>query len=89
MPLISVIVPAYNVEKYIEKCISSITEQTFRDFEVLLIDDGASDSTPKICDEAAKKDGRIKVIHKNNGGLSEARNAGIDIAKGESISFIR
>lgn len=87
-PLISVIVPAYNVEKFIGKCIDSILRQSFKDFEVLLIDDGAKDSTPEICDACAKKDSRIKVYHKENGGLSDARNYGIDRMKGKYVTFI-
>lgn len=87
-PLISVIVPAYNVEKFIGKCIDSILRQSFKDFEVLLIDDGAKDSTPEICDACAKKDSRIKVYHKENGGLSDARNYGIDRMQGKYVMFI-
>lgn len=87
-PLISVIVPAYNVEKFIGKCIYSILRQSFKDFEVLLIDDGAKDSTPEICDACAKKDSRIKVYHKENGGLSDARNYGIDRMQGKYVTFI-
>ena len=87
-PLISVIVPAYNVEKFIGKCIDSILRQSFKDFEVLLIDDGAKDSTPEICDACAKKDSRIKVYHKENGGLSDARNYGIDRMQGKYVTLI-
>lgn len=87
-PLISVIVPAYNVEKFIGKCIDSILRQSFKDFEVLLIDDGAKDSTPEICDACAKKNSRIKVYHKENGGLSDARNYGIDRMQGKYVTFI-
>ena len=87
-PLISVIVPACNVEKFIGKCIDSILRQSFKDFEVLLIDDGAKDSTPEICDACAKKDSRIKVYHKENGGLSDARNYGIDRMQGKYVTFI-
>ena len=87
-PLISVIVPAYNVEKFIGKCIDSILRQSFKDFEVLLIDDGAKDSTPEICDACAKKDSRIKVYHKENGGLSDARNYGLDRMQGKYVTFI-
>lgn len=87
-PLISVIVPAYNVEKFVEKCIDSILLQSFKDFEVLLIDDGAKDSTPEICDACANKDSRIKVYHKENGGLSDARNYGIDRMQGKYVTFI-
>jgi glycosyltransferase involved in cell wall biosynthesis len=88
MPKISVIIPVYNVEKYLERCIDSVLSQTFTDFECILIDDGSLDNSGKICDEYAKKDVRIKVIHQENGGVSCARNAGLDIAQGEWITFI-
>ncbi|MGL4652161.1 glycosyltransferase family 2 protein [Cetobacterium sp.] len=87
-PKISIIVPIYNVENYLEKCIDSILNQTFKDFELILVDDGSPDRCGEICDEYTKKDKRIVVIHKKNGGLSSARNAGLDIAKGEYIGFI-
>lgn len=89
-PLVTIIVPVYNVEKYLKKCVDSILNQTYKNIEVILIDDGssASDKSPIICDEYAKKDKRIKVIHKINGGLSSARNAGLDIAKGDYIYFV-
>lgn len=87
-PKISVIVPVYNVEKYIPRCIDSILAQTFTDFKLLLIDDGSQDLSGKICDEYAKKDNRIKVFHKENGGVSSARNAGLDNAQGEWIIFV-
>ena len=86
--LLSVIVPVYNVEKYLPKCIETILNQTFKDFELILVNDGSTDNCPIICEEYAKKDERIKVIHKENGGLSDARNTGIDIAQGKYISFI-
>ena len=88
MKLISVIVPIYKVEKYLDKCVESIVGQTYRDIEIILVDDGSPDKCPEMCDEWAKKDERIKVIHKKNGGLSDARNAGLSIAKGEYISFV-
>ena len=88
MPRLSVIVPVYKVEKYIHKCIDSILNQTFTDFELILVDDGSPDNCGKICDEYAKRDARIRVIHKENGGLSDARNFGIDAAKGEIIGFV-
>ena len=88
MSKISIIVPVYNAEKYLRKCIESILNQTFKDFELILVDDGSTDSSGKICDEYALKDSRIKVIHKENGGLSSARNAGLDVAKGEYIGFV-
>lgn len=87
-PLISVIVPIYKVERYLKKCIDSIINQTYKNLEIILVDDGSPDSCPKICDEYEKKDSRIKVIHKQNGGLSDARNAGIDVAKGDYIAFV-
>ena len=86
MPLISVIVPVYKVEPYLVRCIDSILAQTFTDFELILIDDGSPDNCGKICDEYAEKDNRIQVIHKENGGLSSARNAGIDWAFSNSDS---
>ncbi|MDT6699207.1 glycosyltransferase, partial [Enterococcus faecium] len=76
---ISIIVPVYKVEKYLRKCVDSILAQTFTDFEVILVDDGSPDNSGKICDEYAEKDNRVRVIHKENGGLSSARNAGIDV----------
>ena len=86
--LISVIIPVYNVEKYLNRCIESVINQTYKNLEVILIDDGSTDNSGKICDEYAKKDNRIKVIHKQNGGVSSARNAGLSIAKGEYIGFV-
>ena len=86
-PKISVIVPAYNTEKYLRRCIDSILAQTFTDFELLLIDDGSTDQSGEICDEYADKDVRIKVFHKANGGVSSARNVGLDNALGEYICF--
>lgn len=88
LPLISVIVPIYNVEKYICKCVESIINQTYKNLEIILVDDRSPDNCPKICDEYAQADKRIKVIHKENGGLSDARNAGIKVAGGEYISFV-
>lgn len=85
---ISVIIPVYNVEKYLKRCIESVINQTIKDLEIILVDDGSTDSSGRICDEYAKKDKRIKVIHKENGGLSDARNAGLDIARGYYISFV-
>lgn len=86
MPLISVIVPVYKVEPYLKRCIDSILNQTYTDFELILIDDGSPDNCPAICDEYAKKDPRVHVIHQDNGGLSAARNAGIDWAFANSDS---
>ena len=85
---ISVIVPVYNTEKYLNRCVDSILAQTFTDFELLLIDDGSTDGSGSICDEYAAKDSRVKVFHKENGGVSRARNLGIANAKGEYLSFI-
>lgn len=87
-PKISIIVPVYKVEQYIHKCIDSILKQTFKDFELILVDDGSPDSCGEICDGYAIQDSRIKVIHKENGGLSSARNAGLDIARGDYIGFV-
>lgn len=86
-PTISVIVPVYNVEKWLGRCVDSILAQTFADFELLLIDDGSKDSSGAICDEYATKDERIRVFHKPNGGVSSARNLGLDNARGEWITF--
>ena len=87
-PAISIIVPVYNVEKYLNECIDSILAQTFPDFELILVDDGSPDNCPALCDAAAAKDKRIRVIHKKNGGQSTARNAGLDAARGEWIAFV-
>lgn len=87
-PTLSIIVPVYKVELYIHKCITSILNQTFTDFELILIDDGSPDNCGAICDNYAKQDNRIIVIHQNNQGLSAARNSGLDIAKGEYITFV-
>ena len=86
--LISVIVPVYNREKYLDRCIQSLLNQTYRNIEIILVDDGSSDSSPELCDGYAKSETRIKVIHKTNGGISSARNAGIINAKGNYITFI-
>lgn len=88
MPKISIIIPIYNVENYLEKCIQSVLNQTYKDFELLLIDDGSTDNSVKICDDYAQKDNRIRVIHKTNGGVSTARNEGIRNARGEYLGFI-
>jgi glycosyltransferase involved in cell wall biosynthesis len=86
--MITIIIPVYNVEKYLAKCIDSILSQTFTDWELILIDDGSKDKSGKICDEYSCKDKRIKVFHKKNEGVSKARNKGIELAKGEYICFI-
>lgn len=88
MPSVSIIVPVYKVEKYLEYCVKSLINQTLNDIEIILVDDGSPDSCGEICDKLAKSDERIKVIHKINGGLSSARNAGIDVATGEYIGFV-
>ncbi len=85
---ISIVIPVYRVEAYIHRCVDSVLSQTYENLEIILVDDGSDDTCPSICDEYAAKDDRIKVIHKKNGGLSDARNAGMQIATGEWISFI-
>lgn len=87
-PAISIIIPVYNAEKYLRRCIESVLSQSFTDFELILVDDGSKDSSPQICDEYVAKDDRVRVIHKENGGVSAARNDGLDIAKGEYVTFI-
>lgn len=87
-PALSVIVPVYKVEPYLEKCIDSILGQTMADLELILVDDGSPDNCPALCDAAAQKDPRVRVIHQKNGGLSAARNAGLEIARGEWIGFV-
>ena len=86
--LISVIVPVYKVEEYLDRCVTSIVNQTYSNLEIILVDDGSPDKCPTMCDAWKEKDYRIKVIHKENGGLSDARNAGLDIAAGEYIAFV-
>ena len=88
MPSISIIVPVYRAEKVLHYCIDSILNQKFTDFELILVDDGSPDNSGNICDEYAEKDKRVKVIHKQNGGVSSARNAGIEVAQGEYICFV-
>lgn len=87
-PLISVIVPVYNVEKYLARCVDSILAQTYRNLDVILVDDGSSDSSGEACDAYAAKDSRVRAVHKDNGGLSDARNAGMQAAQGEYYSFV-
>ena len=87
-PLISVIIPVYEVEAFLHKCIDSVIGQTYRELEIILVDDGSPDNCGDVCDEYAAVDSRIKVIHKQNGGLSDARNAGLDAASGEFIGFV-
>lgn len=88
MEKVSIIVPVYKVENYIIQCIDSILNQTYKNLEIILVDDGSPDKCPKICDDYSKSDGRIKVIHKPNGGLSSARNAGLEVATGGFIMFV-
>lgn len=88
MPLFSIIIPVYNVEKYLNKCVDSVLNQTFTDFEVILVDDGSPDNCPAICDSYAEKDNRVKVIHKQNGGLINARKSGLEAASGGYIGFV-
>lgn len=88
MELISVIVPVYKVENYLNKCVESIVNQTYNNLEIILVNDGSPDNCPQMCDDWARKDSRIKVVHKENGGLSDARNAGLAVATGEYISFV-
>ena len=87
-PKVSVIVPIYNVEKYLDRCMQSVLNQTLKDIEIIMVDDGSPDNCPSMCDEYARKDNRIKVIHKKNGGLGFARNSGLEIATGEYVAFI-
>lgn len=88
MPLFSIIVPVYKTEQYLDKCISSILRQSYTDFELILVDDGSPDNCPQMCDNYQKQDDRIKVLHKENGGVSSARNLGMSIATGEYILFV-
>lgn len=87
-PLISVIVPVYNVERSLDRCVRSITEQTYRHLEIILVDDGSPDECPRMCDEWAGRDDRIRVVHKPNGGLSDARNAGLNVMHGDFVAFV-
>ena len=86
--LISVIIPVYNIEIYIKRCVNSIINQTYKNLEIILVDDGSTDNSGKICDDYEKKDARIKVIHKENGGLSDARNCGIEKSNGKYITTV-
>ncbi len=86
-PLVSIIVPVYNVEAYLSRCLESIAAQTFRDFECILVDDGSTDSSPALCDEWAQRDPRFRVLHQKNGGISAARNSGMDAAQGQYLVF--
>ncbi len=86
--LVSIIVPVYNAEKYLGKCVESLINQTYKNLEIILLDDGSTDNSPLLCDEYAKKDNRIKVIHKGNSGVSDTRNKGLEVANGEYIGFV-
>ena len=86
--LISVIVPVYKVENYLNQCLESIVKQTYSNLEILLVDDGSPDRCPEICDEWARREKRVRAIHKQNGGLSDARNAGLALAQGELVMFV-
>ena len=86
--IISVIIPVYNVEKYIVQCLESVLNQSYKELEVILIDDGSTDRSGEICDFYAKKDGRVRVIHQENGGAARAKNAGLRIATGKYLSFV-
>lgn len=87
-PLVSVIIPVYKVEEYFKKCIKSVLKQTYKELEILLIDDGSPDNCPKLCDEVASKDSRVKVFHIENGGVSNARNVGLSVATGKYVMFV-
>ena len=88
MPAISVIIPVYKVERYLDACVASVAGQTFSDLEILLVDDGSPDGCPALCDAWARRDARVRVIHRPNGGLSAARNSGIDAATGTCLAFV-
>ena len=88
MPLLSVIVPVYKVEAYLDECVESILNQTYTDLELILVDDGSPDRSGEMCDAWAERDSRVRVIHKPNGGVCSARNAGLDAARGEYAAFV-
>ena len=88
MPKVSIIVPVYNVEKYLDRCMESLLNQTLNDIEIIMVDDGSPDNCPQMCDDYAKKDSRVKVVHKVNGGLGYARNTGLDVATGEYVALL-
>ena len=87
-PFFSIILPIYNVEKYLDRCVESVVNQDFDDYEMILVDDGSTDNCPKICDNYAEKYPFVKVVHKRNGGLSSARNAGLEVASGKYVFWI-
>ena len=88
MSKVSVVVPVYNVEKYLDQCMNNLVNQSLQEIEIILVDDGSPDRVPEMCDEWAMKDNRIKVIHKKNEGLGYARNSGLEIAMGEYVTFV-
>ncbi len=88
MELVSVVVPVYKVEQYLERCVKSICEQTYQELEIILVNDGSPDRCGEMCEELAQKDNRIQVLHKQNGGLSDARNAGVKLATGKCLLFV-
>ena len=88
MELVSVVVPVYKVEQYLERCVKSICEQTYQELEIILVNDGSPDRCGEMCEELAQKDNRIQVLHKQNGGLSDARNAGVKLATGKYLLFV-
>ena len=87
-PIISVVIPVYNVEAYIERCVNSVRNQTVENIEIILIDDGSPDQSPVLCDQYAEKDRRVRVIHKKNGGQTSARKAGVRLASAEWVTFL-
>ena len=87
-PKVSIIIPIYNAQMHLKRCIDSVLKQDFEDFELLLMDDGSKDSSPEICDEYKKKDGRVIVVHKDNSGVSDTRNMAISLARGEYLQFL-
>ena len=86
-PIVTVIIPVYNVEKFLDRCVQSVVNQTYKNLEIILVDDGSPDNCPAMCDEWSRKDSRIKVVHKRNAGLGMARNTGIENANGKYIFF--
>ena len=88
LPVLSVIIPVYNVEKYLDECVNSIVNQSYKNLEIILVDDGSTDKSGAICDEWRDRDSRIKVIHKANAGLGYARNSGIEVAEGDFVAFV-
>ena len=87
-PVISIVVPVYNVEEDLGRCVESLVQQTLKEIQIVLVDDGSTDSSGRLCDDWARRDTRIRVVHKPNGGLSSARNAGIEVAEGDYLGFV-